>query len=164
MTILSAVDFLNLSERRKVCRIDLSEIGYGGVVYACELTTAQQQEVMTRPSRGKTRVYADRSMDINWSDMPADAGPKWLMSCLVTDKKGGAVLEAAFAETDDDTLLFNAGELVPMADQWLQELKTKSAVLERLKSMPNAVTDLVVRRVREISGMLEDATEEKKES
>jgi hypothetical protein len=183
---LSAIDFLGLAAKRRVARIDLVDVGYEGVVYACDLSTAKQQKVMARPNKGKTRVYADKSMDINWSDLPADAGPKFLAECLVTDGENGRLLEAAFAaipEAGDELYVPEVGgkaparagsipfvvwpesDLVFMADAWQAELGGRHKVMERLGDIPNAVTNLVVKTVRELSGMDEaDAVEEKKEN
>lgn len=161
---LSAIDFLGLAEKRRVARIDLTEVGYKGVVYACDLSTAKQQKVMTRPNKGKTRVYADKSMDINWSDLPADAGPKFLAECLVTDGDNGRLLDAAFAATDEPFVVWPESDLKFMADAWQAELGGRHKVMERLGDIPNAVTNLIVKTVRELSGMEEDVVEEKKEN
>ena len=163
---LSAIDFLGLAAKRRVARIDLADVGYEGVVYACDLSTAKQQRVMARPKQGKTRVYADKSMDINWSDLPADAGPKFLAECLVTDAENGRLLEAAFVATDEPFIVWPESDLVFMADAWQSELGSRHKVMEKLGDIPNVVTNLIVKTVRELSGMVEeaDAAEEKKES
>lgn len=162
---LSAIDFLGLAEQKQVGRVDLAEAGAHGVVYVCGLSTAKQREVMSRPRKGKTRVYADKSLDINWADLPDDAAPKFLAACLVTDKEGGALLARAFAALEpgeEQLITIDAGELIYFYDQWKDELGTHAAVMKRLEELPNSVSNLIIRRVREISGMEEDEIEEKK--
>lgn len=162
---LSAVDFLGLATQRRIARIDLAEVGYKGVVYACDLSTAKQQKVLTRPQKGKTRIHADKSMDINWADLPADAGPKFVAECLVTDMKNGRLLKEAFVGADkagESFIIWPEDSLVFMAKTWQDELGNRRKVLDKLGDMPNAITNLIVKTVREISGMDEDALEREK--
>jgi hypothetical protein len=160
---LSAIDFLGLAEQCRVARVNLADVGYQGVVYVRDLSAAKQQEVLTRPQKGKTRVYADKSMDIDWRDLPADAGPKFLAAAMVTGKNG-LDLEKAFQAVDEPYIVLSVDEIEYMYDQWASELGSKSRVMDKLSEMPNAVVNEIVRRVREISGMgddEEDAVEKK---
>lgn len=160
---LSAVDFLNLAEQRRVARIDLAEVGYKGVVYVCDLSTAKQQKIAVGP-KGKTRVYADKSMDVDLASMPKDAPMKMMMECLVTDAENGRLLAAAFAEQgegDDPYIIWPEDQLVRFYEILRRDMK-HSEVEERLGKMGNAVTNLIVKTVREISGTVEDASEKQK--
>lgn len=169
---LSALDLLGLAELRKVARLDLASVGYSGVVYACDLTAAQQQKIMSGPRKGKTRIHRDGAMDVDWADLPQDAAAKFLEACLVTDNAEGETLERAFAaldtsEAEEDKTVYitlPASELVLMSELMLAELKQPRLVREKLEQFPNAVTSLIVRTVREISGMVEDRVEEKKDN
>lgn len=170
---LSALDLLGLAEQRKVARVNLSDVGYSGVLFVCDLTAAQQQRILSGPRKGKTRIYRDNSMDVDWADLSQDAASKFLEACLVTDKESGALLEQAFEEVgipEEEAgkvirhVIFPASELVYMADLMGEELKQRRLVLDRLGQFPNAISSLIVRTVREISGMAEDRVEEKKES
>lgn len=169
---LSAIDLLGLAEQKKVARVDLGPAGYGGVVYVCDLTTAQQQKILGSPRKG-TKVR--RNDKENWtefdlSDLSNNAGSAFLEACLVTDKAGGATLEQAFAAAEDgdgepaEWITFPASELVYMAELMTAELKQARLMREKLEQFPNAVTSLIVKAVRELSGMGEDAVEEKKGS
>ena len=57
-----------------------------------------------------------------------------------------------------------ATELVQMSEMWIREAGNRAKAEALLESMPNAVTNLVVRKVREISGRAEDQVEEKKDN
>lgn len=163
---LSAIDLLGLAEQKKVARIDLAEAGYGGIVYVCDLTAAQQQRILASGRRGKTRIYKDSSMDVDWADIDSDAGARYLEACLVTDAEGGAALARAFDAAGDDAeyVVIAASELVYMAEMLTAELKKPHLMREKLSQFPNAVTSLIVATVRRISGMAEDRVEEKKEN
>lgn len=165
---LSVADLLGLAEQRKVARVDLAEAGYGGVVFVCDLTAAQQQRIMSGPRKGKTRVYRDNSYDLDWSDLPQDAASKFLEACLVTDREGGATLARAFEAADGDGevvefITFPASELVYVAELMTAELKQARLVRDKLEQWPNAVTSLIIKKMRQISGLAEDRIEEKKE-
>lgn len=169
---LSALDLLGLADQRKVARLDLAEAGYTGVVYVCDLTAAQQQKIVATSRQGK-RIR--QNMKENWaefdfSDLLENAGAKFMEVCLVTDREGGATLERAFAAAVDDEggeaewITFPASELVLMFDLMSEELKKPHLAREKLEQFPNAVTSLVIRTMKRISGMAEDQVEEKKES
>ena len=168
---LSALDLLGLAEQRKVARLDLAVAGYSGVVYVCDLTTAQQQRIVGTPRKG-TKVRqntVEKWTEFDLADMSNNAGAKFLEACLVTDKEGGAALERAFAAVEEDGepveyVVFPASELVSMFDLMAVELKKPHAAREKLEQFPNAVTSLIVKTMRQLSGMAEDAVEEKKES
>lgn len=161
---LSVADLIGLTEQRKVARVDLAEVGYAGVVFVCDLTAAQQQRVMSGPRKGKTRVYRDNSYDVDWSDMPQDAASRLLEACLITDGEGGATLERAFAAVGEEAeyITFPADQIVYVAAQLAEEMKGMHAARQKLEQLPNAVTSLLIRRMREISGLGEDRVEEKK--
>lgn len=160
---LSAVDFLNLAEQRTIARIDLADVGRKGIVHVCDLTTAMQRKIAIGP-KGKTRVYADKSMDVDLSAMPKDAATKMVMECLVTDREGGRLLEAAFAELEEGDkpyVVWPESDLVKMYDIMRRDLK-HGEVEAKIDGMGNAVTNLIVKTVREISGTAEEAADAEK--
>lgn len=160
---LSAVDFLGLAEQRRVARIDLVEVGYKGIVYVCDLSTVKQQKIAIGP-KGKTRVYADKSMDVDLSNMPKDAPMKMIIECLVTDEQNGRLLEAAFAELEANAepyIVWPEDRLVRMYDIMRRDLK-HSEIEERIGKLANAVSNLIVKTVREISGTAEGAVDNEK--
>lgn len=169
---LSAIDLLGLAERKKVARVDLGEAGYEGLVYVCDLTTAQQQKIVGTPRR---RAKVRQNLKENWTefdlaDLANNAGTAFLEACLVTDKAGGETLERAFEAAADENgelpayVTFPAAELVYMAELMAAELKQPRLMREKLEQFPNAVVSLIIKRMREISGMGEDKVEEKKEN
>jgi hypothetical protein len=169
---LSALDLLGLAEQKKVGRVDLAEAGYSGIVYVCDLTAAQQQQIVGTPRRGSKVRRNDKE---NWTefdlaDLANNAGARFLEACLVTDKAGGDVLERAFeAARDEDGALpgyitLPAAELVFQAELMRAELKSAHLVREKLEQFPNAVSSLIVGTMRRLSGMDEDKVEEKKEN
>ncbi len=161
---LSAVDFLNLAEQRRVARIDLAEVGYKGVVYVCDLSTAKQQKIAVGP-KGKTRVYADKSMDVDLGSLPKDAPMKMMIECLVTDKENGRLLDAAFAALEDGSepyIVWPENDLVTLYNQLRADGLKHNDIEAKLGSMANAVTNLIVKAVREISGTAEEAAEAEK--
>lgn len=163
---LSALDLLGLAEQRKVARIDLSETGYGGIIYVCDLTAAQLQLALAPKKGSKMRYFKDDSREIDLSAMVDDAGAKFLEFCLVTDKNGGKTLDAAFeAVGEDETyIIIPESELIYQFDVMVNELKVPRLAREKLEKFPNAIISRVVKTVKEISGMAEDRVEEKKEN
>ena len=169
---LSAIDLLGLAEQKKVARIDLGPIGYGGVVYVCDLTTAQQQKILGSPRKGTKVRRHDKEhwTEFDLADLSNNAGAAFLEACLGTDKAGGGTLEQAFEAAVDEEgawpewITFPAAELVYMAELMTAELKQPRLMREKLEQFPNAVTSLIVKSVRELSGMGEDQVEEKKGS
>jgi len=164
---LSAVDFLNLAEQRRVARIDLADVGYSGIVYVCDLSTAKQQKIAVGP-KGKTRVYKDSSMEVDFSSLPKDAPLKMMMECLVTDAANGRLLESAFEDLEEGSepyIVWPEDKLVRMYDLMRGENgrdMKHSEVEEALGRMANAVSNLIVKTVREISGTAEDAVDNEK--
>ena len=158
--VLSAVDFLSLAEQRRVARIDLADVGHKGIVFVCDLSTAKQRKIATKP-KGKTRVYADKSMDIDWGSLPEGAESKMVIECLVTDAENGRLLEAAFDETEESYIVWPESELVTMYSVMRQTMN-HSEIETKLASMGNAVTNLIVKTVRQISGTGEEAAEAEK--
>lgn len=176
--LLSAVDLLGLADKKKVARLDLEPLGFGGVVFVCDLTTAQQQKILGSPRKGTKVRRHDKEhwTEFDLADLTNHAGAAFLEACLVTDSAGGETLERAFAAAEDEDgeppewITFPASELVYMAELMVAELKQPRLMREKLDQFPNAVTSLIVKTVREISGMgeeaedAEDAVEEKKGS
>ena len=164
---LSAIDLLGLTKQRKVARLDLTDAGYEGVMYVRDLTAAEQSKVTgTGGKGGKARYYTDKSYEIDLAALTEAAGPKFLMAAAVTDAQDGALLERAFdaAEPDVEYVMMSAGDLIQMADAWIKEAGNIAKAEKVLEAMPNAVTNMVVKAVRELSGMGEDRIEEKKEN
>lgn len=164
---LSAIDFLGLVKTRKVARLDLADVGYEGVIYVRDLTAAEQAKVTGTGGKGaKARYYPDRSYEMDLAALTEAAGPKFLMAAVVTDTQDGAILEAAFAaDPDAEHVMMSSAELVQMSALWIREAGTRQKAEETLESMPTAITNAVVKRVRELSGMVEDdRVEEKKDN
>lgn len=164
---LSAIDLLGLTKQRKVARLDLADAGYEGVMYVRDLTAAEQSKVTgTGGKGGKARYYTDKSYEIDLAALTEAAGPKFLMAAAVTDAQDGALLERAFdaAEPEAEYVMMSAGDLIQMADAWIKEAGNIAKAEKVLEAMPNAVTNMVVKAVRELSGMGEDRIEEKKEN
>lgn len=156
---LSAIDFLQLTEFKRVGRVDLAEVDLSGVVYVCDLSTAQQQKLYG--GAGSMRVYKDNSRDIA---LPKDAAAKMILECMVTDVEGGKIFEAEFAKTDEDFISVPVGQIVYYRDLWKEQLGNTKAVNDKIQDLPNVVTNLVVRRVSELSGLREDEPVDEKKS
>jgi hypothetical protein len=154
---LSAVDFLRLSEAKRIARVDLAEVGVDGIVYVCGLSTAQQQKM----SGNSMRVYKDDSRDVT---IPKEAAAKMLLECMVTDGQDGAYFEAEFDATDEEFITVQAEQLVYYRDIWRKELGNIKAVNDKIQDLPNVVTNLVVRHVNELSGLGDDEPVEEKKS
>lgn len=164
---LSALDLLGLTKQRKVARIDLASVGYQGVLYVRDLTAAEQAKIVGTAGRsGKARFYNDKSYEMPLDLLAESSGPKFLMAAVVTDTQDGALLERAFAAAGEDEayVTMSAAELVQMADTWVREAGNVAKAEKALEAMPNAISNLVVKRVRELSGMGDDPIEEKKEN
>lgn len=163
---LSAVDFLGLIKQRKVVRLDLSTVGYTGVIYVRDLTAAEQAHVSSGSGKGgKARFYSDKSYEMDLAALSEAAGPRFLEKAMVTDADDGALLERAFAAAGDSPYItMSEAELVQMADVWVREFGNRDRMQKALTATPNAITNLVVKTVRELSGMIEegDRVEEKK--
>jgi len=164
---LSAIDLLGLTKQRKVLRLDLADIGYEGVMYVRDLTAAETSKVTgTGGKGGKARYYTDKSYEIDLSALTEAAGPRFLMAAMVTDERGGEILERAFAAAPEGAgfVMMAAGDLVQMSEQLIREAGNRAKAEELLAQMPNVITNMVVKAVRELSGMGEDRIEEKKEN
>jgi hypothetical protein len=138
---LGSLDFLKLADNRIVKPVDLSPSGHVGVVYIRELSEGEKAKA-TGGMRGKARYGKDGSTEIDMSNLPQDAAVKLIKASLVTDESGKVL----------------------MATEWEKELKSGSAVIERLNSLPAAVVNLLVKEIRLLSGMgdeKEGATEKK---
>lgn len=160
---LSAIDLLGLTKQRKVARIDLAALGYEGVMYVRDLTSAENGKVTAaRGKSGKARYYPDKSYELDMATLMEEAGPKFLMAAVVTDAQNGKLLEQMFAaEPDVEYLMMKESDLVQMADLWMKEVGTRHQVEAMLESMPNIITNAVVQRVRELSGTVEEREEKK---
>ena len=153
---LSAVDFLRLTEEVMVARVDLAEIKRSGVLYIKELTAAEKTAVLPRP-KGKARMYKDQSMEIDWSQLSPDATAKFLKVALLVDD--GQL--AAYFDDGNDTATVPADGLTLMYDQIVKQLDNKPHLaLEKLGSIPNGVANLLMRRIREISGLEQEPDED----
>lgn len=161
---LSAVDFLGLAEQRKVARIDLNGIGYDGVIYVRDLTAGEQSRITSGGKSGKARFYNDKSYEMDLAALTDEAGPKFLMAAMVTDTRGGEILERAFAaEPDAAYITFPASELVQMSEEWIRSAGNVRKAEERLGQLGSIILNEVVRVVKMLSGMAKDAVEEKKD-
>jgi hypothetical protein len=164
---LSAIDFLGLAKRRKVARIDLGALGFEGVIYVRDLTAAEQSRITGRSGKNaKTRFYKDDSYEIDLAALTEGAGAKFVREAMVTDTQDGAILERAFEALgeDEDYITIDEDQLVQMADIWVREEGSIPNVEKRLGALSNIITNAVVKRVRELSGMVEDRVEEKKDN
>lgn len=163
---LSAIDLLGLTKVRKVARVDLGPLGYQGVLYVRDLTSAENSKVTAaRGKSGKARYYPDKSYELDMATLMEEAGPKFLMAAVVTDTQNGALLERAFAaDPEAEHVTMPASELVQMADLWIKEAGTRHQAEAMLDSMPNIITNAVVKRVRELSGTVEEREEKKDDS
>lgn len=158
---LSAVDFLRLTEEVLVARVDLAEAGRRGVLYVNELTAAEKTAVLPRP-KGKTRMYKDQSMEIDWSQLSPDATAKFLKAGLLVDD---GRLAGYFAD-GNETATVPADELTLMYDQIVKAVDNKPHLaLEKLGSIPNGVANLLLKKIRDISGLDsdDDGEQEKKD-
>ena len=168
---LSATDLLGLAEQRKVAMVDLAEAGYSGIVFVCDLTAVQVQQIVAYKPGSKIEIRKDQTKLVDLSAMADTAGPKILEKCLVTDHDGGKTLMRAFEalgepEEGDESIPFitlPAAELVYMFDLWAAELKRPHLAREKLEQFSNAFSTLVVKVVKEISGMAGEVVEEKKD-
>lgn len=144
---LSAVDFLRLADERVVCRVDLAEVGRSGILYVRELTSAEKTAVLPRP-KGKARMYKDQSMEIDWSQLAPDAVAKFLRVALLTGDKLAGFFD------DEDTATIPADQLHPMYDQLVIQCEGKPHLaMEALERIPNVVANLLVKKIRAISGL-----------
>ncbi len=164
---LSAIDFLGLVKQRKVARIDLADVGHEGIIYVRGLTAAENSKITSYSGKnGKARYYTDKSYEVDLAALTEAAGPKFLIAAAVTDAQDGAILERAFEAADPDAefVMMSDGDLVQMSDIWFREAGNRAKAEAMLESMPNEITNAVVKRVRELSGMAEDGIEEKKDN
>ena len=154
---LSAGDFLQLTEFKRVARVDLAEAGMAGVVYVCDLSTAQQQRLYGGSK--SMRVYKDDSRDVA---LPKDAAAKIIQECMVTDAENGAILESEFDKSDEKYVIVPLDKIVYYSDLWKAELGNTKAVNDKIQNLPNIVTNLIVKHVSDLSGLAGDEVEEKK--
>lgn len=165
--VLSELDFLKLTDEKRVARVDLSRAGRHGVIFVVELSADKQQEIFFSKNR-KRKITKDGGQEL---ELPADSGARLMEECVVTDDQGGAWLESLFREEEEmhgampEYVLVPTDRLVYMREAWVKEAETPYKMRERLKTMPNAVTSLIAGAVNRISGMGdEDEVEEKKDS
>lgn len=169
---LSATDLINLANKRKVARVDLSKAGYPGVVFVTDLTAAQQQKLVSKVRDGKVRQNTKEGwMEYSWGDLMNDAdAAKILEICLVTDSDGGATLQRLFDEAEatadgepPEYITVPSTELVSMFELMQAELKSPTRVRETLNGFGNSATSLIAKVVRDISGLARDEVDEKKD-
>ena len=156
---LSAVDFLKLSETKRVARVDLADIRLDGVVYVCDLSAAKQQQLFG--GQKSLRVYRDQSRDI---ELPKDAAAKLMKACMVSDGQDGEIFEAAFDATDEEHIMIDEDKLVYFRDIWKAELGTTRAVDEMIQNMSNIITNHVTKAINQLSGLGDDEPVEEKKS
>jgi len=155
---LSAVDFLRLADERIVARVDLAEVGRSGILYVRELTSAEKTAVLPRP-KGKARMYKDQSMEIDWSQLAPDAVAKFLRVALLT----GDGLAPFF--TDSATATIPTDQLRQMYDQLVIQCEGKPHLaMEAMERIPNTVANLLVTKIRQISGLDEEEPEDETEA
>lgn len=156
---LSAVDFLKLSETKRVARVDLADVGLSGIVYVCDISAGQQQKLFG--GQKALRVYKDQSRDI---ELPKDAASKLMRACMVTDGQDGAEFEGLFDATDEDYIMVSEDGLIYLDTIWRNEFGTSKAVNEMIQNMSNIITNHVTRAINELSGLGEDEPVEEKKS
>jgi hypothetical protein len=154
---LSAGDFLQLTEFKRIARVDLAEVGMDGIVYVCDLSTAQQQKLYGGSK--SMRVYKDDSRDVA---LPKDAAAKIIQECMITDKEDGQYLESEFDKTDEEFVTVPLDQIVYYRDLWKEQLGNTKAVNDKIQNLPNIVTNLIVKNVSDLSGLAGDEVEEKK--
>lgn len=165
-TPLTAIDLLGLTKLRKVGRIDLSELGYEGVIYVRDLTAAENSRITSgRGKGGNVRYYKDESYEVAMAALMESAGPQFLMAAVVTDVEDGRLLERAFdADPDAEYVTVKEPDLVQMSDQWIREAGNRAKAEAMLEQMPNIITNAVVKLTRRLSGAGEEREEKKDDS
>lgn len=161
---LTALEFLGLASYKKVARVDLSDVGYHGIVYVRDLSAAEKQRLITRP-RGKGRLHKDQSVEIDFSQLPRDASAKFLSACMVTHKQGGEYLEQLFADTDEGHVILSENDLVSLDREWGEAHGHQSKVRDVLDQLPSTVVNYIVKAVNDLSGINQsddEVIEEKK--
>lgn len=154
---LSAVDFLRLADERIVARVDLAEVGRAGVLYVRELTAAEKTAVLPRP-KGKARMYKDQSMEIDWAQLAPDAVAKFLRVALLSADDGKL---PGYFTNGQETATIPADELVQMYDQIVVRTEGKPHLaMEALERIPNTVANLLVKKIRQISGLDDESDED----
>lgn len=148
---LSAVDFLGLAEERVVARVDLAQIGRRGVLFVRELTADEKAAVLPRP-KGKGRVYKDQSVEIPWDQLSTDAVAKFLKVCLVSLKSDPTLY---FGQNGDgsETAVIPVDQIVPVFDEIVAQTGQRRLAMEKLGAIPNSVADLLMKKIRVISGL-----------
>lgn len=162
---LSSFDFLGLADQRKVARVDLGKVGFDGLLYVRDLTSAEQQLVLSLPKNSRVKQYAKEKAFEFDAGLFATAVFDFLKYGMVTDKEGGAILERAFeaVEADGEAVEYVTvpeAQLVQMYDEWLADLKQPRLVREKIDRMSNVITNEIIRVIKEISGMTEDREQE----
>ena len=141
-TKLSAVDFLNLANELRVEAVDLADVGRSGLVFVRELTDGERESL--NRLKGQIR-FKGRTSIIDSKDFPKGGSARVLKMGLVTDETGR----------------------VQMFDELKTKLGTDKAVMEHFAKMPNAVVNLLVKRINILSGIVEeddDADEDEDEA
>lgn len=131
LRVLSADQFLGLSDRLKTEYVSLSDLGIDGGVWIRELTARQRDQVMKLG--GRIRINKDESQDFDLSSLPPGSSVKIALMGICTDETG-------------------------------RELMFKKRDEQALNGMPSAVIDLIVKRIRALSGLSKNADTEAKKN
>lgn len=127
-TSLSVADFLKLNQSLRVEAVDLAEVGRSGHVFVRELTEGERASLQRMG--GKIQIKKGSTF-MDAAAMPKNAGSLTLKMGMVTDATGDK--------------------------QFYEELKktlgTDKAVMEHLERLPAAVVNLLVGRIRKLSGL-----------
>lgn len=163
--VLSVSDFLNLAEERLVARVDLAEVGRKGVLFVRELTSDEKTAVLPRP-KGKAKMHKDQSIEIDWSQLSPDAVAKFLKTCLVVVKGDPDTYFSANGHGPAETAVIPVDQLESFYEQLAAKLEKRHLAMEKLGDIPNAVADLLVKRIRQISRLddedIDEMADEKK--
>lgn len=125
---LSVADFLKLNQTLRVEPVDLADVGRTGIVYVRELTEGERASLQRMG--GKIQIKRGSTF-MDAGAMPKNVGALTLKMGMVTDATGDK--------------------------QFYEELKktlgTDKAVMDHLERLPAAVVNLLVGRIRKLSGL-----------
>lgn len=138
-TSLSVADFLKLADELRTEPVDLAECGRKGTMYVRELT-AGEQAALNRIG-GKIQIKKGSTF-MDASAMPKNLAGLTLKMGLVTDATGAR----------------------QYYDELKTQLKTDKAVMEYLDKLPGGLVNLLVGRIRKISGLTLDDEQDEDEA
>lgn len=127
-TSLSVADFLKLNDTLRVEAVDLAEVGRAGTVFVRELTEGERASLQRMG--GKIQIKRGSTF-MDAGAMPKNVGALTLKMGMVTDASGGKQFYAELKA----------------------QLGTDKAVMEHLEKLPAAVVNLLVGRIRKLSGL-----------